>query len=145
MGPYISQKDTPLGKVWQEQNPNLDSKAYNRKLFCLSTKMVALARILCGDVNIAATTALQAINPQGNFFRYSILRYTISMAQARERSCAQSGSQHADANIDTTQVSRRLPTLRGQAMHRRRRRGVQILLEESHRMGRKGADPARVG
>lgn len=65
MGPYICQKDTPLGKLWQEENPNLDTKRYNEKLFRLSTKMVALARIICGDVNIAATTALQAINPQG--------------------------------------------------------------------------------
>ncbi|ELR20975.1 radical SAM domain containing protein [Acanthamoeba castellanii str. Neff] len=65
MGPYICQKDTPLGKLWQEENSNLDTKRYNEKLFRLSTKMVALARIICGDVNIAATTALQAINPQG--------------------------------------------------------------------------------
>jgi len=40
-------------------------KGYNVKFFHLSTRMVSLARILCGYVNIAATTALQAINPQG--------------------------------------------------------------------------------
>ena len=65
MGPYILQKDTPIGHQWLEVYPNLDMKKYNGKLFELSTKMVALARILLGDVSIAATTALQAVNPIG--------------------------------------------------------------------------------
>src|SRR5579871_6432768 len=65
MGPYVLQKETPIGRAWQEVYPNVDIKKYNAKLFELSTKMVALARITLGDVNIAATTALQAINPIG--------------------------------------------------------------------------------
>jgi biotin synthase len=83
MGPYICQKDTPLGKQWQQENPNLDTKRYNEKLFRLSTKMVALARIICGDVNIAATTALQAINPQGRA-HYPIGHTSLSAGSAAD-------------------------------------------------------------
>ncbi|KAL9658652.1 hypothetical protein ABK040_006188 [Willaertia magna] len=65
MGPYIKQDNTPIGKLWEELYANVDMKEYNRNLFRLSLKMVALARILMKDVNISATTALQAINPAG--------------------------------------------------------------------------------
>lgn len=65
MGPYIVQKDTPIGKKWLEENPNVDMKAHNKQLFNLSLKMIALCRLILQDVNICATTALQAINPAG--------------------------------------------------------------------------------
>jgi len=65
MGPYICQHDTPIGKLWLEQNKNVNMKEYNKRLFRMSLKMIALSRIMLPDVNIAATTALQAINPTG--------------------------------------------------------------------------------
>lgn len=65
MGPYIYQDNTPLGELWKEQHKDIDMKQYNKDLFTLALKMVALCRIVLKDVNIAATTALQAINPQG--------------------------------------------------------------------------------
>ncbi len=67
MGPYIVQDDTPLGKIWREQHSdsNFDMKEYNKQLFRTSLKMIALSRIVCKTPNIAATTALQAINPAG--------------------------------------------------------------------------------
>jgi len=93
MGPYIVQKDTPLGKIWMDQmqgkglisssdtEPSIlaeylrkyqsngtapfDKALYNKHLFRLSLKMIALSRIVNGPVNIAATTALQAIHPAG--------------------------------------------------------------------------------
>jgi biotin synthase len=65
MGPYILQKDTPLGKIWLKENEGIDMKEYNKKLFNLSLKMIALARLKLGNVNISATTALQAVNPAG--------------------------------------------------------------------------------
>jgi len=58
MGPYIEHKQTPL---YQYSNELLSLK--NR--FLLSLKMVALLRILMKDINIAATTAMQAIDPEG--------------------------------------------------------------------------------
>ena len=58
MGPYIEHQDTPL---FQYRNDLLSL----RDRFLLSLKMVALLRILMKDINIAATTAMQTIDPQG--------------------------------------------------------------------------------
>jgi biotin synthase len=58
MGPYIEHEDTPLFRFRNELLPL-------RERFLLSLKMVALLRILMKDINIAATTAMQAIDPQG--------------------------------------------------------------------------------
>ena len=63
MGPYVVHKDTPLGsKVIQEEKDS-DVDKYNRFIYGL--KMIAITRIFLKDVNIAATTALQALNPLG--------------------------------------------------------------------------------
>jgi biotin synthase len=56
MGPYIVHKDTPL--AFKENN----TADHN---FILGLKMIALTRIYLKDVNIAATTALQALDPIG--------------------------------------------------------------------------------
>lgn len=83
MGPCIWQRGTPTGNVWESQHADL-AQAYRDKetntateeqlilldrygagRFELTTRMVALARLLCGDVNLAATTALQTIHPTG--------------------------------------------------------------------------------
>jgi len=58
MGPYIEHRDTPLYRYRQELLP------INER-FDLSLKMVAVLRILMKDINIAAATALQAIDPLG--------------------------------------------------------------------------------
>ena len=58
MGPYIEHEDTPL---YQFRNDLLPL----RERFLLSLKMVALLRIMMKDINIAATTAMQTIDPQG--------------------------------------------------------------------------------
>jgi biotin synthase len=58
MGPYIEHKDTPLYQYHKELLPL-------RERFMLSLKMVAVLRIMMKDINIAATTALQAIDPVG--------------------------------------------------------------------------------
>ena len=57
MGPYVVHNDTPLGK-----SVSGDIRGKN---FELGLKMIALTRIYLEDVNIAATTALQALNPTG--------------------------------------------------------------------------------
>jgi len=57
MGPYLPHKDAPLIAL------NTDEEINRR--FQLSLKMIALTRIYLQDVNIASTTALQAINPLG--------------------------------------------------------------------------------
>lgn len=58
MGPYLEHEDTPLYAL----RHTLLSK---EKRFDLALKMIAILRIMMKDVNIAATTALQAIDPMG--------------------------------------------------------------------------------
>jgi len=83
MGPYILQRGTPTGDWWEALHPELSIAFRSRDegtaspgqiemlqkheaaMFELTTRMTALARILLGDVNIAATTALQTIHPTG--------------------------------------------------------------------------------
>ncbi len=57
MGPYIVHEDTPLASEAKDFNgpQNLE----------LGLKMIALTRILLKDVNIASTTALQSLSPEG--------------------------------------------------------------------------------
>jgi biotin synthase len=58
MGPYIEHKETPL---WIYKNVIPPKE----KRFELTLKMVALLRIMMKDINIAATTAMQTIFPDG--------------------------------------------------------------------------------
>lgn len=58
MGPYIEHVDTPLYQL-------KDALLSKQDRFLLSLKMVAALRIMMKNVNIAATTAMQAIDPQG--------------------------------------------------------------------------------
>jgi len=57
MGPYIPHKDTPLAAEATDFEPG---RALQQGL-----TMIALTRLLLRDVNIAATTALQALDPVG--------------------------------------------------------------------------------
>lgn len=58
MGPYIEHEDTPL----YEFRHLISSK---QERFDLALRMVAVLRLLMPDINIAAATALQAIDPAG--------------------------------------------------------------------------------
>jgi biotin synthase len=58
MGPYIEHHDTPLYEKTAFLHPL-------EKRFELSLLMIALLRILMRDINIASTTALQTIDPNG--------------------------------------------------------------------------------
>ena len=58
MGPYLEHSKTPMYKLRHELLPI-------QKRFELSLKMIAALRILMKDINIAAATALQAIDPLG--------------------------------------------------------------------------------
>jgi biotin synthase len=81
MGPYIPHHDTPLGKIvahWRTGAPIPDGllplaqqprgdfwNLSNSELLELSLQMIARLRILLPDINIAATTALQVLDPMG--------------------------------------------------------------------------------
>jgi len=58
MGPYLEHADTPFFKFKESLLP------LNERLN-LSLRMIAVLRILMPDINIVATTALQAITPMG--------------------------------------------------------------------------------
>jgi biotin synthase len=58
MGPFIEHEDTPLFQYKDELMPLEDR-------FRLTLKMIAILRIIMPDINIAAATALQAIDPLG--------------------------------------------------------------------------------
>ena len=57
MGPYSVHKDTPMGKNHSVQNAS--------EMLVLGCKMIAVLRILMPDINIASTTVLQALAPDG--------------------------------------------------------------------------------
>lgn len=64
MGPYIEHQETPLYQ-YRHQLPSLQER------LDLSLNMVALLRIMMPDINIAATTAMQTIDPNGR--EYALL------------------------------------------------------------------------
>lgn len=60
MGPYIPHRDTPMGK---KIKPYTDEQ--KQAALTLGLKMIAVTRIALKDVNIAAATALQALEHSG--------------------------------------------------------------------------------
>ena len=58
MGPYLPQDHTPLGIQFP------DSPGSAEKRLQLALRMIAVTRLVLRDVNIAAATALQAIDPE---------------------------------------------------------------------------------
>ena len=62
MGPYIPHPDTPMA-AWRDvaDAPRTESRDRLR----LGLRMIAAARLYLHDVNIAAATALQALDPEG--------------------------------------------------------------------------------
>jgi len=60
MGPYIPHSDTPMGK---EVLPYTDQQ--KKEALTMGLKMIAVTRIVLRDINIAAATALQALEYTG--------------------------------------------------------------------------------
>ena len=63
MGPYVVHQGTPMGEAVVAQGEN--SKEAQARRFKYGIKMIAITRLYLKDVNIAATTALQALHPLG--------------------------------------------------------------------------------
>lgn len=61
MGPYIIHHDTPLAKP----EAIVDWERRKDEIFALGLNMIAATRLALRDVNIASTTALQALHPEG--------------------------------------------------------------------------------
>lgn len=56
MGPYLMSEEADLVSLGQMEND---------KLFQLSLNMIAVCRLVLGNINIAAATALQVLHPEG--------------------------------------------------------------------------------
>lgn len=56
MGPFLPSRNTPMG-----ENPILSAS----KRLQLGLNMIAVTRLVCGDINIASTTALEGLDPNG--------------------------------------------------------------------------------
>ncbi len=82
MGPYIEHSQTPL---WQYRDVLLPQS----QRLELSIKMVALLRLMMPDVNIAATTAMQALDPLGRekaiMAGANVLMPNLTLSQVREQ------------------------------------------------------------
>jgi biotin synthase len=63
MGPYVVHHNTPIGKIIVATG--MDSPKEKEKRLILGLNMIAVTRLFLKDVNIAATTALQALHPLG--------------------------------------------------------------------------------
>ena len=59
MGPYIVHRQTPMAQYQS------DMERTRQTTFDLALRMIAAVRIVCRNVNIASTTALQAMEPDG--------------------------------------------------------------------------------
>lgn len=65
LGPYVLQRETPIGQAWLAERQHFTPRDFEKEseeLFDRTTRMYALARVMLGDANIAATTALQVFN-----------------------------------------------------------------------------------
>lgn len=63
MGPYVVHHNTPIGKAAMAQG--IDDEKGKMYRFTMGLKIIAVTRLFLQDVNIAATTALQALHPLG--------------------------------------------------------------------------------
>ena len=66
MGPYVVHHQTPIGRAVMAEGG--DSPAAREHRFILGLNMIAVTRLCLKNVNIASTTALQALNPFGREF-----------------------------------------------------------------------------
>ena len=104
MGPYIEHKDTPLYNSANGLLPKEDR-------FNLSLKMIAALRILMKDINIAATTAMQTLNPFGRekaiMFGANVVMPNISPTDYKkdyllynDKSCIDENAEDCSACLD---------------------------------------------
>jgi len=82
MGPYIPHRDTPMGKQIPPYNDRQKQAALT-----LGLKMIAVTRIVLRDINIAAATALQALDhggrEQGLRCGANVIMPTVTQVQYR--------------------------------------------------------------
>lgn len=101
MGPYIPHPDTPMGKA------NPESHEETQRRFLQALDMIAVTRIVLKDVNIASTTALQAIDPENGRERgllagANVIMPNIGGLEHRKDYLLYSGKPGTDENAQTS-------------------------------------------
>lgn len=103
MGPYIPHPDTPMGIA------NPESKEDNNRRFLQALDMIAVTRIVLKDVNIASTTALQALDPEngrekGLLAGANVIMPNIGALEHRKDYLLYSGKPGTDENAQTSRT-----------------------------------------
>jgi len=100
MGPFIPHPETPLGRQFPSRPGD------NQQRLELSLRMIAITRLQLRDVNIAATTALQAIDPahgreRGLQAGANVIMPNIGDTSRRQNYQLYEGKPGLDENADT--------------------------------------------
>ena len=128
MGPYLEHSETPL-YACRHLIPDLERR------LDLSLRMVALLRLLMPDINIAATTAMQAIAPDGReraiMAGANVLMPNLTLSEVREEYQIYQNKPGVgeDAAISSSRTEQRLREMKipigygqwGDSMHYRKR------------------------
>jgi len=61
-GPFVPHPDTPLGQMTNDESRMTNGRAQVPATGTMTTKVVALTRLVCPDANIPSTTALATVN-----------------------------------------------------------------------------------
>lgn len=110
MGPYIEHKHTPL----YEYNSLLKPK---RERLELALNMIAVLRLLMPDINIAATTALQAIDPTGReqalMSGANVLMPNLTPLKYRKEYLLYEGKPYSNSEFNMSDYTKALTELTG--------------------------------
>lgn len=100
MGPWLPHPETPMGKDFN------DSPEFRQKQLDLGLRMIALTRLYLHNVNIAATTALQTLAPdgreQGLLAGANVIMPNVTDTQYRANYQLYTGKPSLDENSDET-------------------------------------------
>ena len=100
MGPWLPHPETPMGKDFA------DTPEFRKKQLDLGLRMVAVTRLYLHNVNIAATTALQTLAPDGRerglLAGANVIMPNVTDTQYRANYQLYTGKPSLDENSDET-------------------------------------------
>ena len=100
MGPWLPHPETPMGKDFA------DTPEFRKKQLDLGLRMIAVTRLYLHNVNIAATTALQTLAPDGRerglLAGANVIMPNVTDTQYRANYQLYTGKPSLDENSDET-------------------------------------------
>ena len=100
MGPWLPHPETPMGKDFA------DTPEFRKKQLDLGLRMIAITRLYLHNVNIAATTALQTLAPDGRerglLAGANVIMPNVTDTQYRANYQLYTGKPSLDENLDET-------------------------------------------